>query len=149
MPFEQARDVIEKARSFHRDLAAFYHRIGGVVDRERVQLLLEYLGEHEERRERQLAEFERRTPATMLDTWYQFPPETRIQEALQRIHIRPDMSVAEAVCMALQLDESLLRLYRQAADSAPIEHIRETFLRLYEEGKKERSKLVGDLFEPE
>lgn len=149
MPFEQARDVIEKARTFHHELAEFYHRIGTVVDRERVQLLLEYLGGHEERRERQLTEFARSTSVSILDTWYQFPPDTRVRDALQKIHIRPDMTVAEAVCMALQLDENLLRLYRQAAEGAPVEHLREAFTRLYEEGKKERAKIVGDLFEPE
>jgi len=149
MPFEQTRDVIERARQFHRQLAEFYHRVESEVDRERVKMTIEYLAAHEERMERRLAEFETATGRRILDTWYQYPPDDTIRAALAATEIRSDMSVTEAICMALDLDEHLLRLYARAADAAQSAEVRDAFETLLEEGKKERSKLVLDLFEPD
>lgn len=149
MPFEQTRDVIEKARAFHRDMAAFYHRTEAVVERERVKMVLDWLASHEERMERKLAEVEASTAKRMLDSWYQYPPDADVQQAVARIEVRPDMRAQDVICMALHLDETLLRLYKRAADTAPMSEVRDVFESLLEEGKKEREKLVLDLFEPE
>lgn len=149
MPFEQTRDVIEKARDFHRQLAAFYHRLESMVDRERVRMTLEYLAAHEERMELRLAEFEASTGRRVLDAWYQYPPDDSIREALATANIHADISAPDAICMALDLDENLLRLYAKAANAAQHAEVRDAFETLLEEGKKERSKLVLDLFEPE
>ena len=42
------RDVLEKARRFHQQLEAFYNRLSGESDRERLRLLLDYMCRHEE-----------------------------------------------------------------------------------------------------
>ena len=149
MPFEQTRDVIEKARAFHHDMASFYHRIEAVVEKERVRMVLEWLASHEERMEAKLAEVESSTAKRVLDSWYQYPPDATVREAIARIEVRPDMRAQDVICMALHLDETLLRLYKRAADTAPMNEARDVFESLLEEGKKEREKLVLDLFEPE
>ncbi|MBM4156182.1 MAG: hypothetical protein FJ221_14325 [Lentisphaerae bacterium] len=149
MPFEQTRDVIDKARAFHHDMASFYHRVEHVVEKERVRMVLDWLASHEERMEGKLAEVEASTAKRVLDSWYQYPPDATVQDAVARIEIRPDMRAQDVICMALHLDENLLRLYKRAAEAAPMGEVREVFESLLEEGKREREKLVLDLFEPE
>ncbi len=149
MPFKQTRDVIEKARAFHSDLASFYHRLEAVAEKERVKMVLDWLASHEERMEAKLAEVEASTAKRMLDSWYQYPPDATVQEAVARLDVRPDMRAQDVICMALHLDENLLRLYKRAADTASMGEVRDVFESLLEEGKKEREKLVLDLFEPE
>lgn len=149
MPFKQTRDVIEKARAFHSDLGAFYHRLEAVVEREKVKMVLDWLATHEERMERKLAEVESSAAKGVLDAWYQFPPDATVKEAIGRIEIRPDMRAQDVICLALHLDENLLRLYKSAAEASQAREVRGIFESLLEEGKKEREKLVLDLFEPE
>ncbi len=149
MPFEQTRDVIERARSFHRELAAIYHRLERDADREKARMLLDYLAAHEERMEQRLSQFEEETAAGILNAWYARPPSDDLTAKLTNIELRPDLPLCGIVCAALRLDEALLRLYRQAADAAPTAEVREVFESLLEEGKAERAKLVFGLFEPD
>ena len=149
MAFEQVRDVIERARAFHRELADFYHRAENDAERERVKLLLDYLVRHEQRMGAQLAAFEHDSSRRVMETWFVVSPGATIREEIARIKLRPDMTTSEVICMALRIDEFLLQLYREAAEEATNEAVRETFQRLFEEGKRERSKMVLDVFEPE
>ncbi|MCX7818399.1 MAG: hypothetical protein N2652_04200 [Kiritimatiellae bacterium] len=149
MPFEQTRDVIERARAFHRQLAERFHRIERQSDRERIQMLMDYLAAHEERMERRLAAFETKSARSLLDMWYQYPPPDDVVRALEQIRLSPDMTIPEIVCAALHLDEQILRLYRWAADSAPSPQVREVFEALLNEHKEERRRLVFGLFVPD
>lgn len=149
MSFEQTKDVIERARLFHRQLRDYYLQLKEVTDKQRVQMLLDYLCLHEEKMERSLSEFEQSTTRGALSTWFMYAPGDETEKVLKSLRIDPDMTSQEVVCTALQLDETLLRLYKQAAELAPREPIRELFRSMYEEGKKERSKLVLNLFEPQ
>ena len=149
MAFEQTRDVLDKAKKFHHELQAFYRTTEETAGRERVRMVLDYLAQREAALEAQLAEYERVTSSAVLDTWFTYAPAQHIGEALARVRLRTDATVPEVLGMALQLDESLLQLYRQSAEVAPTETHRELFMRLYEEGRQARTCLVLALFEPE
>ncbi len=147
MGLERTRDVLDKARAFHRELSAFYRRMEDRADRERVKLLLDYLSGHERKMEERLAQFEETAARRILDTWYKYAPGDEIREALKLVRVEEGMTAPEIICMALRLDENLLRLYRRAAELAPAEPVRQLFQGLYEEGKKERAHLVLAVFE--
>lgn len=149
MSFEQTSDVIEKARLFHRQLRDYYMQLKEVTEKQRVQMLLDYLCIHEERMEQSLSAFKQAVPSGALSTWFMYAPGDETEKVLKTLRIDPDMTSQEVVCTALQLDETLLRLYKQAAELAPREIIRELFRSMYEEGKRERAKLVLNLFEPQ
>lgn len=148
MPFEQTRDVIERARAFHRDLADRFHRMEREADRDKVRMLLDFLAGHEERMERNLAAFENATAASMLDTWFAYPLPDDLCQSAARISLTAEMSVPEIISAALQLDECLQGLYRYAAEAAPSPEVRDLFLSLLEEAKAERAKLMFGLAEP-
>lgn len=149
MPLEQARDVVAHARSFHRELGGFYQKLEHQVHRERVQLLLEYLVEHEKRMADQMDALEESLPRSVLDTWFKNAPDAPEPISESDSRIRPDMTPSEVICLALDLDERMLRVFKQVALQSPVQEVREAFLALYQEGRKEREKLVLDMFEPE
>lgn len=149
MSSEQARGLIEHARVFHRELEVFYHRLENIVQKERVKMLLEYLEEHERRMGERLRVMETQLSRPVLDTWFKFSAEPHAEHLVASFKARPDMSSSEVICLALDLDEYLLKMFKEAAVRAPDEQVREAFLSLYEEGKNERAKLVLDMFEPE
>lgn len=62
MPFEQARDVIDHARAFHRQLGERLRRMGDASEKERVRLLLSYLSRHEEHLGETLEQYELGAP---------------------------------------------------------------------------------------
>jgi rubrerythrin len=149
MPFEQARDMILRARAFHRELGEFYARVEDVVQKERVKLLLEYLVEHERRMIEHLEAIQEGLPPDVLNTWMQYPPDAPLPPTMDDLRISPDATASDVICMALDLDERLLKMYKELAVYAPSAEVREAFLSLYQEGCQERSKLVLDMFEPE
>jgi len=149
MAFEQVRDVIERARRFHEELARFYERQEVSPAREKVRLLLEYLRAHEQRMAEELGALERTALAGVLDTWFKYSPGPDLLDAVRQAAIRPDMTPHEVIAEALALDQHLLDLYQQAVERAPIPDVREALLDLYAEGLKQRALVVRDVYEPE
>ncbi len=146
MSFEQLRDIIARVRGVHRELAEFYNNLEAVVEKERVRMVLEYLSQHERKLENSLREFEESAGKNILNTFFKYAPNCSIREAIQCIEVHSEMSVDEVVCMALRLDEMLLRLYRETAECAHAEEVKSTFLTLYEDGKKDRARVVTAIF---
>jgi len=141
MAFEQTRDILEKARGFHRDLAAYFERLERVAQQEKVRMVLEYLRRHEQAMDEELKSFEARAERPVLDSWFKYAPES-VQETIARLEIRPDMTVEEVVAIALKLDEQLLELYGHAARLAPDADARELFANLHREGLRERARIL-------
>lgn len=150
MSYEQTRDVIEKARQFHHELQAFYRRSEEGIAKERMRLLLDYLSRHEAWMEAQLDQFEHTAASqAALETWLKFVPPPHITETLAKLRITPEMTSAEVIKLALDLDDHLLNLYRQAAEASPTEDVREVFEKLVAECRRERKRVVRDVYEPE
>ena len=149
MPLEQARDVVIQARTFHQDLSLFYRKLEHHAQRERVKLLLEYLVDHEKRMVEHMEALQEILPSAVLDTWFKNAPPMPAPVSMDTAGISPDMTPAEVICMALDLDERMLKVFKHVALQSPVQEVREAFLSLYEEGVRERNKLVLDMFEPE
>lgn len=146
MAFEQVRDVIDRARRFHHEIAEFYRQLEDHTDKEKVKMILQYLERHELILEGKLKEFEDDAGANILDTWFKYAPNEEIQRIIAQLEVQDDMSPAEVVQMALKLDDAMLSLYRQAADHAAVEEVRDVFNNLFEEGRKSRDKMVLAIF---
>jgi hypothetical protein len=57
-PFEQVRDVIDRARTIHRKMGELYDQLGDVAERPRVEMLLDYRGRHERQLEEVISTYE-------------------------------------------------------------------------------------------
>lgn len=77
MRFEQVRKLLDHTREFHRRLAEHYERLGGEVERQRTQMLLEYVAHMEHTLERSLEDYEAHGSRMVLDTWLDFADDER------------------------------------------------------------------------
>lgn len=130
--FEQTRDVLDHARSFHHQVAELYQRLEDRVEKERVQMLLDYLQRHEKHLEQSLADYEDEASKWILDAWFQYTLEEDPSDLLSSVEIREDMSVDDVVRLALRLDDYLIDLYRNMAERADLPEVREVFANLLE-----------------
>lgn len=143
------RQLLDQARAFHRDLGAFYDRLGQTAEKNRVKLLLEYMSRHEEYLEQCLVEYGNGSNAQVLDTWMKFTPEMAKPACLDDTRVTPLMTISDVVALALQLDECLVRFYQQIGENAHTEGVREMFNRLMRLEKSEELLTVRNALEME
>lgn len=149
MTVQRTRDVLERAREFHRQLGAFYHDLESKTDRPRVKLLLDYMSLHEERLDAFLEKYEQVAEKGVLNAWLQNVPELAACKCFEQLHLSPDMTADEVVRIALGLDECLVKLYETVAQQAPSTDVKELFQELLEQVRKEDRQLVRDALELE
>ena len=140
MRFEQTRDVLNHTRDFHGKLARFYHSLADETQQERIKLLLEYFSRHEQHLGDSLDRFEDETSTSVLNTWIDFSQDKALLRFPADINIEPDMSVDQVIKIAMDLDERLIRLYRQLVENTRVPELREIFEKLLalEESEKLR-----------
>ena len=143
MRFEKVRDVLDHAREFHHQVSACYQRLARQAANKRVRLMLEYMSQHEQGLENGLAKFTADSPANLLDAWFKFTHDESTLNALrQEAEFGPDMTLDDAVNLAMQFDNCLLNLYLEMARAAESTAINELFVSLLELEKAEKLKVA-------
>jgi rubrerythrin len=142
MRFEQVRDVLNHAREFHKRLSEFYRNLADHEETARIKMLLEHIGTHEKSLERGLANFEESASKQVLDTWFQYTQDESTLKLPEAMEIRPHMSVEDVIRIGLELDDRLIELYKDAAESADVPEVREVFNNLLEMQQQDKHHLV-------
>ncbi len=140
--FERTRDVLDHARSFHHQVGELYQRLENRAEKERVQMLLDYLRRHERHLEESLADYEEDASKRILDTWFQYTLEEDPSNLLSEVEIKADMAVNDVVRLALRLDDYLIDLYRSMVDNTDISEVKEIFTNLLELEQQDEHQLA-------
>ncbi len=139
MPSRQVKDILDHVRGYHHKLGRRFSELSARESDERLALLLKYLAGHEKKFEESLAAYEDDAAKEVLNTWLKFVPDETIDGALKHFDLRDDMDADEIIAAVLAFDKSLIDLYRQLADKAPIARIQEVFMNLLQmEESKDR-----------
>jgi rubrerythrin len=138
MSFKTVREVLQLSQDIHTNAAILYEQLREQTQRERIDMLLKLLSNHEEELAQTLVKVERDVSERILDEWHQ-TELTSVAGALeggQQCH--PDISMQELVELALKVDDSLISLYRHMASDASTDEARQLFsnLVLLEENEK-------------
>ena len=141
MRFEQTRDILDHARAFHSHISQLYLRLAGEAEKGAVKMLLDYMGRHERNLEEALIRYEQQASEQILDTWFQYTHDEETLHICEASEFRPDMTVKEVVAAGLKLDDCLIRLYREMAEYANSEQVRDVFRNLLEMEEREKHKL--------
>ncbi|HUL11170.1 MAG TPA: hypothetical protein VLU73_03250 [Methylococcaceae bacterium] len=138
--FEQVKDVLDHGRKLHAELRKFYDSLNGQNQQDRVRMVLDYLSRHEQNREEALERFEHDARKGILETWMQYAPSSTVEQKLKATCIAPNMSVDEVLKLAMEFDNALVELYKEAAREAEEDHVKAVFQDLVkmENGEKER-----------
>ncbi len=141
MAFDQTKDVLKHARKFHQKLGVFYEDLKESASRERVRTLLDYMSRHEKHLDACLAEYEEQVSDNVLDTYFKYGSESTELTAIADFEIEPDMGVDDVVAAAMHFDACLVAFYREMAQRALSEKVREVFQNLLEMEQHEQIEL--------
>lgn len=142
--FEQVKDVLDYGQKIHADLQSFYRSINDEKQQIRVEMLLDFLGRHEQHREEALADFEGEAKKHILDTWLQYKPSIDIEKLIGDQSIQPNMTIDEVTKIAIDLDNALIELYRETAAATDIPQVKQLFENLLEMEYNEKLRFVRD-----
>lgn len=127
MPFNQTKDVLEQARKFHHKLSEFYDNLKDSAEKERTRALLDYLSRHEQYLESCLKEFMEEVSKNVLDSYFQYGSEASSLKGITDFQIKASMDVEDVVAAAMHFDACLIKFYREMADKAHSDKVREVF----------------------
>lgn len=139
MPSKQVKDILDHIRSVHHQLNKVCHQLSASEPDERLQLLLTYIGRHEEAFNRAIRQYEKEANVKMaVDTWLQFSADNTVDDAFRELDLHAGMTAEEIVEQVLSFDAKLMELYRDLADSTSSSQVRELFSNLVQmaEGKQ-------------
>ncbi len=140
--FNQVKDVIEYSHEIHSRLAKFYDDLNNQHQKSRIKMLLDYLGRHERNFASCLAEYEQDTAQGLMDTWLEFAPTSKIDEKIKYLPLHTDMTLYQLVDCALDLDNIVVELYRDAQEHVEIPELTELFQNLIEMENQEKKSMV-------
>lgn len=127
MPFDQTKDVLNQARKFHHKLSEFYEDLKDSTDKERTRALLDYLSRHEQYLEDCLKEFQQDVSKNVLDSYFQYGSDASNLSGISEFIIKDEMSVEDVVAAAMYFDACLIKFYREIAQKARSNKVREVF----------------------
>ncbi len=147
MPAKRIRDVLERAKQFHQKLRDHYHGIERLSQDERIRLLLDYMQRHERNIERALKGYTQEAAEGVLDTWLPFVPDNVLDRVFRTIELRPEMTPAEIIGCALELDRALVELYEVCARESSATRVQELFDCLLEMERGKDYQYARSLFD--
>ena len=140
--YERTRDVLDHARTFHNELRKAYQKLSSETEKERIRMLLDYVSRHEEHLEESLTAYEARASKKVLDTWFKYVPEEDKLQNVQDLKLEPDMSIDDIIDVTLRMDNCLVDLYKEMAEAAVSQEVKEVFTNLLNMVEQEKHKLV-------
>jgi rubrerythrin len=127
MAFDQTKDVLDHAREFHQKLSVFYEELKESASKERTRALLDYMSRHEQYLDDSLAQYEEQVSDNVLDTYFKYGSESTKMTAITEFEIKPEMDIEDVVAAAMHFDACLIDFYREMAQRALSDKVREVF----------------------
>lgn len=139
----QVHDILDRAQETHRRLSEFYARLSDVATDVHVKMLLGYLNRQEERFAESLESYSATGSQKVLNMWFQFPPESRLQRTLSQIDVDldGDMTLDDVREVAMRFDDCLADYYEEALENAEGAEVVDTFYELFMQEKHEKARL--------
>jgi hypothetical protein len=132
MPWVTIRDILNRVRSFHGELADIYSRSHRTVKDEKAKLLLRLMVEHEEQIHNSMKDYESKFSPEVLDTWIQFLPAKPLDDILAGVRMTPDMEMDDVLERALRTDRAVAKIFRQLAGTTSAGRVQEFFEGLHD-----------------
>lgn len=142
MRFTQVRNMLDQVREFHGQLAEYYNQLSDAAAQERVKLLLDHMSSHEEQLQVGLGAYEEDASKQVMDTWVDCKYCNEILATCEQTPITPHLDVGGVIRVAMDVDNCLLRFYREVAENADSETVREVFRNLIDAEEAELRKLA-------
>ncbi len=146
---KSVRQLLDRAREYHRLLAEIYDRLEMVAEDTRVRMLLDYMRSHETKLEACIQEYEAMAEERVLSDWLKFAPEIPSPRPVEDLQLDAAMTVTDVVRVALDFDNALMAFYRQAAENVVSQGVRDLFTALLDQEQQEERIMVRTAMESE
>lgn len=147
MACSTVRDMFDRIRRLHQEVADFARRIDGQAPGERVHLVLDYLARHEQNMAQAIAEYEHGAGNRVLDASFANLTAMDVEQMCAQLVLGPDITAEDVIALAVNIDNGLSQLYREAAEKAPYEELRQLFQTLHANNERETRRMVRDMVE--
>lgn len=142
MSYSTVKDVIDYSKTLHEHARNLYQQLRDQTQRERVDMMLQLLAEHEDTLAQSMQNLQAHASEKVLSEWHQFEPGS-ISDVLNDCEdCHPDMSVDELTQIALKIDDYLISLYRQMASQSTNSDSRQLFENLVQLEETEKVRTV-------
>jgi hypothetical protein len=108
-------DVLLHAERFERLLADYYRCVAAGTAREGVRLLTDYMSRHRVRLTEKLADLDADLVGRIAIEPIRYRPQAADCRCFEGVELPPEATAAQVLDAAVQFDECLVSLYRQAA----------------------------------
>ncbi len=147
MACSTVRDLFDRIRRLHQEVADFAQRMGGQVAGERVHLVLAYLAKHEQHMAAAIADYEHGAAQRLLDTSFANLTTMDVDRICAELSLSPETTSDDIIRLAVSVDNGLSELYREAMEKAPSEDVRQLFQTLHANNERETRRMVRDMVE--
>lgn len=134
MSVQQTHSVIDRVREFHQQVGDYYERLANATQKIRVRLLLQYMSDHERRLADALTDYEDSAPEAILNTWLQNCEGEgqldAVRHQLREARVDPSLDADAVVEMGIKFSNLLLAVYRDLAETAEPDAVRDVFQNL-------------------
>lgn len=144
---KQVREFVHFGKELHGKIKELYEELNEEARLERVRMVLEFLARHEEHMEEALARFEKDTRKGILEAWLEYKPELDVEAVMGRFPVADKPSSDELFQLAMEFDDTLVKLYREGADKAHDARTKEVFQSLLRLEEREKIQLARTAFE--
>ena len=144
MRYTQVRNMLDQVREFHGQLAEHYSQLSETAAQQRVKLLLDHMSSHEQHLQTGLAAYEEIAAQPVMNTYVDCIYCDEILATCEQTPITPQMNVDGVIRVAMDVDNCLLRFYREVAENADSEAVRELFQNLVDGEEADLRKLSLD-----
>lgn len=135
-------DFLHWARDYHRKLRDFYADREHEATRPEVRTLLEYMAQHQDALAKVIEAYEDGAPKELLDAWFKVSPDPKAFRDPETAGFRADMTTAEVISLALDLDTSLRDMYRVLVRDAESNELKELLEALLADEEREEVRLL-------
>ncbi len=142
MRYAQVRNMLEQVRDFHGQLAKYYDRLSKRTEQQRVKMLLDHMSGHEEDLKEGLAAYAESAEQVEMDTFVDCVYCSEILATCRQTPISPESSIEGVIKAAMDVDNCLLRFFREVAEKADTEKVRNIFRNLIDMEEAELRKLA-------
>lgn len=130
MRFKTVADVLDIVKDFHAALALQFSELEQLTTSERAQLMLDYLNRHQKHLAELMEQYEDDAASGLLNTWLQYAPDSHPEALVAKVRNVDLNDVNSVIVVALAADDYLISLYREVADHADSDEVKELFKNL-------------------
>ena len=142
MKYMQVKNMLDQIRDFHGQLAEYYNQVSNSAGQQRIKMLLDHMSKHEKDLQEGLRAYQEGAPQGAMDTYVVCEYCNEILATCKQMPIAPETSIEGVIKVAMDVDNCLMRFFREAAQQAETETVREIFRNLVDMEEAELRRLA-------